>query len=64
MAKAGFNNLATALDLGKDKVCVFRVGQYLRGTGRVDDSYPKPIANNWPDLDRGGLARGIDAAIN
>jgi hypothetical protein len=67
-AQAGFTDeLAGALSVGQDKVFFFRGDQCVRydiAADRVDDGYPQPIAGRWPSLERGGFARGIDAAVN
>lgn len=68
MAAAGFaDGLDAVLPWFGSRLYFFKGNSYVRydlDTDRVAAGYPKPIAGNWPGLDRHGFATDLDAAVN
>ncbi|WP_263143751.1 hemopexin repeat-containing protein [Pseudomonas sp. RIT-PI-AD] len=63
----GPRDLDAGFNAGNGKAYFFKGDQYLRfdvAADRVDSGYPKPIAGNWPGLERfAGGARDLDATL-
>ncbi len=67
LEKGGFDRgVDTALDMGNGKVYFFRGRHCTRfdmKADKVDDGFPKLIADEWPGLEKGGFDRDVRAAI-
>ncbi len=63
----GPRDLDAGFNAGNGKAYFFKGDQYLRfdvASDRVDSGYPRPIAGNWPGLERlAGGARDLDGVL-
>ncbi len=68
LKEAGFDkDIDAAVNWSDGKVHFFRGSRYVRfdiKADKVDDGYPKNIADGWPGLKEAGFDEGIDAAVN
>ena len=66
-AEKGFDQgIDAAVNWGDDLVYLFRGANYLRYdmNQKLDEGYPKSIADGWPGLKEAGFDQGIDAVGN
>jgi hypothetical protein len=65
LADVGFaDRLDAAVNWGNGKVYFFKEDQYVRydiAADRMDNGYPRSIAQHWSGLDAAGFAEAIDA---
>jgi Hemopexin len=68
LGPAGFaSNLSAAIDWGNGKAYFFKNDRYLRydiAADRIDDGFPRAIADGWPGFAGAGFGSDIRAAIN
>src|SRR5262249_12585972 len=68
MGEAGFaDSIDVAVNWGNGKVFFFKGDKYARydiATGKVEQGYPLPIADEWPGLKEAGIIGRIHAAID
>lgn len=68
MREAGFDrDLDAAIAWGNGKIYFFKGDRYVRydiAGDRVEDGYPRSIAEMWPGMGNAGFGAGIDAAID